>query len=320
MTSSAEIAAPPRATAFGLDVRADRPLPFLQGGATAATGRGLDLLTRSTPPGLAWPAEATLISDERDPAGEVVFQIERAAAGYRIAGPRYGAAVLAPDGATIAGAPGAGGIAAWQRLLIAQVLPFAAVLRGLEVLHASAVSIGGEAVAFTGRSGAGKTSVAIALSGRRDAAFLADDVLALEHADGRLIAHPGPPVAGVARAEAERLRQLGRLDDGSVLAEDRREAMVRVAPRPEPAPLRAIFVLDRAAGGPARPHFDPLVTGQELLAATFNLLLLDAARLEGLLDVCSLAAAGLVERVTVGPDTDATALAKAVEERLEATS
>lgn len=316
MRASAQIDSPPRATAFGLDVRADRPLSFLEGGEARATGRNVDLFTRAAPPGLGWPEEGTLISDERDSAGEVVFQIEHSAVGYRIAGPRYGTTVLAADGGTIVGVPGAGGITDWQRLLIAQVLPFASVLRGLEVLHASAVTIDGEAVAFTGRSGAGKTSVAAALS-RRRAVFLADDVLAVECRDRRLMAHPGPPVAGVARIEAERLRRLGQLGEDGVLAEEQREAMVRIAPGAEPTPLGAIFVLDRRADGPAAPRFEALAGARDLLAATFNLLLLDPARLEALLDVCALTAAGLVERVTVGPGTDASALAEAVEKRIE---
>jgi hypothetical protein len=310
-----EIVAPPRATAFGLDVWADRPLDFLHRGETEATGRRLDLFTRAMPPELAWPTTATLISDERDGEDAVVFQIERAAVGYRIAGPHFGSAVIARDGATIAGAPGAGGMTAWQRLLIAQALPFAAVLRGLEVLHAGAVELDGGAVAIVGRSGAGKTSLAVALS-RGRGVFLADDVLALERRDGLLIAHPGPPVAGIARTEIQRLRRSGDLDADRVLAEDEREAMMAVARRPAPTPLRAILLLDRRPDGPAAPRFEPVVGGHELLAATFNLLVLDPERLEGLLDICAIAATGLVERVTVGPEMDASTLAHAIERRL----
>jgi hypothetical protein len=317
VTRGLEIAAPPRATAFGLDVWADTPLPFLHGGETEATGRRLDLHVGGTSAELEWPATATLISDERDTEGAVVFRIERAATGFRIEGPRFGAAVLAGTGATIMGAPGAGGMTAWQRLLIAQVLPFAAVLRGLEVLHASAVALDGGAVAIVGRSGAGKTSLAVALS-RGSGTFLTDDVLALERRDGLLLAHPGPPVAGIARAESERLRRLGHYDDERVLAEDAREAIMAVASRPTPTPLRAILILDRRLDGPATPRFEPVFGGQELLASTFNLLLLDPERLEGLLDVCALASAGLIERITVGYEMDASDLAGAVERRLGA--
>jgi hypothetical protein len=305
--------APLRATAFGLDIWPDRPLPFLWSGASRPTGRTVELITERAPTELRWPREARLICDERDLDGRVVFQIEQAPSGYRIAGPRYGEAIVAADGKAIAGAPGAGGDAAWERLLIGQVLPFAAVLQGLEPLHASAVAIGGETFAMLGGSGAGKTSVAVAL-GARGAAFMADDVLALERRDDRLVCHPGPPVAGVARAEAERLRRLGQLG-GPVLAEDEREAMVAVSPRREPAPLGAIFALDRRADGPATPRFDRLGVARELLAATFNLVL-EGSRLEALLDVCSLAAERRNERVSVGPGSDASQLAAAIEARI----
>ncbi len=48
----------------------------------------------------------------------------------------------------------------WQRLLFAQVLPLAATLQGLELLHASAVEWNGRALGFVARAGTGKTSVA----------------------------------------------------------------------------------------------------------------------------------------------------------------
>ena len=187
-------------------------------------------------------------------------------------------------------------------MLIAQVLPFAALLHGLEVLHASAVTVDGRAVGFLGHSGAGKTSVAFAMC-RLGAGFLADDVLAVERRDGRLVAHPGSPLAAVDRGEAERLRELGWLNREDVLQEDQRETIVRVTPG-LPAPLAALFVLDRRPEGPSLPRFEPAAVPSVLLSSTFNLLVEEPARLESLLDVCSIAAAGRVERVVVGPDGD----------------
>ena len=88
------------------------------------------------------------------------------------------------------------------------MLPFAALLQGLEVFHASAVVQGGEAIALLGPSRAGKTSLALELCAR-GASFLADDVLALETREDALFAHPGSPVAGVA-LEHERGRRRPR--------------------------------------------------------------------------------------------------------------
>lgn len=307
-----------RATVYGLDVRADRPLSFLETATAKPTGRGIEVSIGAGDSGdLGWPEAAELISDQRLPDGGVSFQIERnEEAGYRIWGPAYGASVLSSDGHRLWGALGSDGIGAWQRMLIAQVLPFAAVLQGLEVLHASAVAIDGGAVAFGGHSGSGKTSLALALC-RRGADFLTDDVLALERAGDDLIGHTGAPVAGVDHAEAERLRGAG-VGAGEALAANARERVERVAVSAEPAPLRALFLIDRRLDGPARPRFEPVTDPRELLAATFNFVLAMPRRLEGLLHASALIARDHAERIVAGPATDATELAAAVERRIGA--
>lgn len=307
------------ATVFGLDVRAAEPLPFLRPATAGPTGRTLDVsLQAGGVEGLGWPATAELISDQRELDGSVNFRIEAdPEAGYLIWGPAYGRNLLSSDGLQVICAEGSGGADAWQRLLIAQVLPFAAVLRGLEVLHASAVVVDGGAVAFLGPSGAGKTSLALALC-RRGAGFLADDVLALEQEDERLVGHPGTPVAGIDHAEADRLLETGELELGDVLAVNARERIVRISKTAESAPLQALFFLDRRPGGPAQPRFEPAADAQMLLAATFNLVLATPQRLHRLLDVCALAGRLRVERVVAGPDVDVAKLAAAVERRLGA--
>jgi hypothetical protein len=304
-------------TVFGLDVRADRPLPFLRGGEAAPTGRRLDLFLREGGvEGLDWPDTAELISDQRRPNGEVNFRIEAdAEAGYLIWGPDYGASMLSGDGRRLCGTLGDGGMDAWQRLLIAQALPFAAVLRGLEVLHASAVVADREAVAILGPSGAGKTSLALALCGR-GARFLADDVLAVELGEEMLVGHPGAAVAGVERADADGMLGSGQLRRQDVLAVNSRERVVRITEAAPAAPLRSLFFLDRRAGGPVRPRFEPAADAQMLLAATFNLVLAAPGRLRTLLDVCALASLGRVERIAVGRDVDVAELGAAVEARI----
>jgi len=306
-------------TVFGLDLCADVALPFLRAARAEPTGRRIDLTLREGEiEELEWPGSARLISDQRLPDGEVNFRIEEdPEAGYLIWGPGYGANRISADGRNLLCTAGGAGADAWQRLLIAQVLPFAAVLRGLEVLHASAVVTGEGGVAFLGPSQAGKTSLAMAMC-RRGATFLADDVLALELAGESLIGHPGTAVAGVDRAEADRMLEAGELRSRDVVAADDRERVVRVARAAEPAPLLALFFLDRRADGPDRPRFEPAADARMLLAATFNLVLAAPQRLQRLLDVCALAGRRRVERVTVGPAVDAATLGAAVEERLGA--
>jgi hypothetical protein len=299
-------------TVFGLDLRTDRPLPFLETATAAPTGRGLEVSLREGAEALSRPATAELISDQRRPGGSVNFQIEAdAEAGFRIWGPEYGEFVISADGRRLLGAPGSGGLDAWQRLLVAQALPFAAVLQGLEVLHASAIAIGGEAVALAGGSGSGKTSLALELC-RRGAGFLADDVLALELVDGALVGHPGAPVAGVDRGEVERL---GALAPRALAANDR-ERVARVPVCAGPAPLRALFFLDRRPDGSAVPRFEVAADAQMLLSSTFNLVLTGPQRLERLLEACALAAGCRVERIVCGPGCDVAELGAAVEQRL----
>jgi hypothetical protein len=305
-----------RTTVFGLDIQADA-LPFLEGATAAATGRELSVAVEEGG-GVAWPATARPISDERHPDGSVSFQIEDGgAAGYRIAGPLYGASVIAADGLRLWGSPGEGGMAAWQRLLIAQALPFVAVIRGLEVLHASAVATESGAVALSGPSGSGKTSLALAMQ-RRGATLLADDVLAVERVGEELIAHPGAPVTGVELGEAERLRGDG-VDLGEVVAVNPRERVARVVLEGSPRPLRALFLLERASQG-GEPRFEPAPDPQLLLASTFNLVLASPTRLAGLLEVCALLARQRVERVVFGPEIGPAALAAAIGARLEQAS
>jgi serine kinase of HPr protein (carbohydrate metabolism regulator) len=80
----------------------------------------------------------------------------------------------------------------------------------MSAIHASAVLIGERGVLIRGVSGAGKSLMALALvSGvRRDggfAALVADDRVWLDVANGRLIAHGAPRLAGLCERRCEGL-------------------------------------------------------------------------------------------------------------------
>jgi HPr kinase/phosphorylase len=301
------------ATAFGLDVGYEIPLPFLEGAGARSTGRPLRISYGEQAP--VWPQQAQLISDERGREGEVIFQIEAADGAYRFHGSAYGCTVLSAEGTEAHGAPGEEGFEGWQRLLVAQVLPFAATLQGLEVLHAAAVVLDGGGVALSGPSGSGKTSLALALQ-RRGAELLADDVLAVERGEEGLLAQPGAPIAGIDLVEAERLAVRREGMDAGVLARNGREQVFRARLAPEPAPLRALFLLDRRLQGPPEPRFETEQDPRQMLASTFNLLLAGPERLVGLLEVCARLATRRVERIAFGPQTDPDELAAAVWARL----
>jgi hypothetical protein len=309
--------APMRATAFGLDIEAATPLSFLRHATASPTERPLSISVHPEQPARElWPQGSELICDERLPDGAVNYRIEtHPDHGYLISGPEYGAHLLSADGRRLRCFPEGRPDGGWQRMLVAQVLPFAALLHGLEVFHASAVVRDGEVLALLGPSRSGKTSLALELCAR-GASFMADDVLALETRDGALFANPGSPVAGVA-LEQEAVQQ----DDGAderVIAVNARERIVQIVGAEEPAPLGTLLFLDRKADGPERPSFESRADAQLLLAATFNFVLATPELLQRLLEVASLAARLRVELVACGPSTTVPELADAVERRLGA--
>jgi hypothetical protein len=306
------------AVAFGLDISSEVALPFMEGAPGTPTGRHLALAVDDGAARSEWPPSARLVCSAREPDGGVIFRIEtHADHGYLISGREYGAHLLSADGRSLRCCPEGRPASAWQRLLIAQVLPFAALLQGLEVLHSSAVVRDGRGLAFLGPSGAGKTSIALELCSR-GASFLADDVLALEVRGTGLVAHPGTQLASVDEAQTRRMRADEELTPERIIEIDPRERLVRMAGAAEPAPLAALFFLDRRAAGPAGPRFEPAADAQLLLSATFNFALTTPERLRGLLEACALAARLRVERIVYGPTTSVSQLGAAIELRLGA--
>ena len=198
----------------------------------------------------------------------------------------------------------------WQRALACYVLPFTALLHGLEVLHAGAVDVGGDAIAVVGRSGAGKTSAGLRLR-LRGAGFLTDDALAVEVADGVVVAHPGPGVANLPGDQLEILSRADRARAGRVFQTEGDEHRALVRRTTEPRPLRAIYVLEHSAGGPLQIErvADPFV----VLGMTFNLALRTESRLRRHFEISEAIARTVgVHRVRVPPDCDAEAVADAL--------
>lgn len=304
-----------RSTVFGLDVVGDRPLSFLRGASATATGRTVELSEQSSDGAALRDVNGfELVCEQLGPNGMLNFRIEaHPEAGYLVWGPRYGTHLLSTDGQRLTCAPDGAAEEHWQRLLVAQILPFAAVLNGLEVLHASAIVIDGRAVAFAGPSGSGKTSVALELC-QLGADFLADDVLAMERSGSALLGHPGSPVAGLDHAGAQRTpRDLAAAD---LIAVNPDELLVGIPTVAAPARLSALFLLDRRRDGPSQPRFEQVAEAKTLLGATFNFVLTTPWRLRGLLDACALLSQRRLERVVLGPSVDASRLALAIRSRL----
>jgi hypothetical protein len=234
-------------------------------------------------------------------------------AGYLLYAPGVGRILVAPDGCELLCDPEPES-AEWTTLIPAQALPLAATLRGLEVLHASGVVVGEEAVLFAGAPGAGKSSLAAVLL-NRGAALLSDDTVALELRDGALVAHPGAALLHLRAAEHDRLsaRERAALGPPTSFPHKRRHHP-RVSN--SPAPFGGLFLLERATHGPSVERLEA-IDPFALLASTFNLSVRTPERLVRHLDLAAaLAATEHVHRLHVQPGVNATQLADAVLRRL----
>jgi hypothetical protein len=240
--------------------------------------------------------------------------------GCRLSVRGYGAYVVSADGRSIRCAPPVAQERwRWQRCLIGQVLPLAAALRGVEVFHASAVSLGGVAVGLVGASTAGKTSVAVNLV-LRGAGFLADDVMALRDTGaGELAVYPGPGLTSVRTAEAEAIGRDGLSRLGQVLGDDGEALRMLVARDGVPRRLAVLYFLDRSPTGAAGIEAERPADPRLLLASSFNLRVGSTERLARHLELCGRLAEDVPQfRVRVAEGTTAAQVAELVGKHAEA--
>jgi len=266
----------------------------------------------------AWgPSGGRRLLEERfDDAPEAARSIDhKPGVGYRLHARHFGLAMVSEDGGEVLCAPPQDEPWSWQRFLVGRILPWAAVLRGVEVFHASGVVLGGRALAFVGATGVGKTSVALHLV-LGGAGLLTDDVLAVDRSAGVLRAHPGPGIISVRPAERDRIaperwhrlgRELG--DSGKTYVAVRREA--------EPHPLGAMYFLERGAAVAGVQLIDP-PNPLRVVGSTFNQSIQAPARLRAQFDLCAdLAAAVPMYRLGVPDGLGAAQLAELVREHAD---
>lgn len=123
--------------------------------------------------------------------------------------------------------------------LLGQALSFALVNQGFEPLHATTLAVDGEAIAFLGESGYGKSSLAACFlaAGHR---ILTDDLLIVH--DG--FAYPGPPRLKLFPAMARKF--LGEASRGAPMNNATRKMIVPLGDRyirTTRSPIRAIYAL-----------------------------------------------------------------------------
>jgi hypothetical protein len=143
----------------------------------------------------------------------------------------------------IAWHPGAGASDAAVRAdLLGRVMALVAHADGHLALHASAVSINGQAIAFVGPKHAGKSTLAMALV-RHGARLLTDDLLVVRLGGGRLLATPG--VQRV-RLWPDSARALKAHVNGEGGAKPVVERLTADQLERNPVPLSACYVLEAA--------------------------------------------------------------------------
>lgn len=275
--------------AFGLVLHSEFPLPGLTPSSCEAGAGGDREIALALSPAPADPFDgAERLQEWHYPDGTLGLTIDRdEERGYRFYLYGAGVFVLAADGtsARLHLDPAYADNWDWRRYLIGQVLPFAALLNGLEVFHASAVELDGGAVLLLGGSGLGKSTLALNLH-LGGSGFLADDSVAIELTGDRLVAYPAIATAKVREGARDLLRDDSRGALREVVVSDEHETRYRVQPAAGPLPLRAVCMLEpaeepgtlAAAAGKADPW--------ELLGRTFNDIVRDPTRLQGQLDLC----------------------------------
>jgi len=299
---------------FGLSVEADFDMPCLPptrragtlGNCVVRSGSLAELEEQWNCP------DAARLFDISDEAGQPLLTLDfHENAGARVWGHEHGTFVINADGTRIQCAPAAGPAWLWRRFLIGQVLPMAALLHGLEILHASAVSIGGHGLVFAGPSLTGKSSVAAHLL-LSDADLLADDVVSTEVSGDGVRAHPGMGLLGL-RHEERVLLTPGQLDAlGTCIAENEKEQLFAVRSASGPQQVTGVYLLGRRAHG-SEVRFEPVDDSRFLLASTFNNVFRTTERLQRMLDVyAALSRTAAVLRVIAPTTAPAATVADAI--------
>lgn len=139
--------------------------------------------------------------------------------------------------------------------LLGPVLGFVLRLRGRTCLHASAVAVGGRALALIGPVGAGKSTTAAALAGR-GCPVLADDVLPIEIRGDAVLAHPAYPRLRLWPESAQLL--YGAEDALPPLTPTWDKRYLDLTARdgafcPQAVPLGAVYFLGERGAGPGLP-------------------------------------------------------------------
>lgn len=294
-----------RGRAFAIPIVANQPIRGIADDDAGPTAAATEVIAAPHSLRVAASRPRDVLEEVRTAAGRLAFRVVAHDEGFDFHVTGFGRYRISPDGLRVVHRLPARRPWFWERFLLARALPAAAVLRGHEALHASAVALGDGAIAMLGDRGQGKTSIALHLM-LGGAEPLTDDVLVLDPTDGVVNAHPGVAMISVRREEFRRLSREQRSQLAMPIGRGAK-VYLQATHRPGHRPLRAVYQLARGAAASTtqiervrRP--DPI----GLLASCFVGFVRSRDRLVRQLDVCS-SLARLVPHFRVHIPSSATA-------------
>ena len=221
------------------------------------------------------PAGSTPFHEYVFDDGTVWTEFYRVATGYLLRFPNLADFEVSADGTKVTAHPaGDTGATTVEHLYLNQLVPLALSRQGRPAFHASVVTVPGGCVAFLGKSGMGKSTLAASFA-LADAAFLTDDALIVEERDGTILAIPShaslrlweDSVEVLIDPDAARAGPISYSDKARLLAGD------ALNYRDRPTPLLAAYLLQ--AEDPAAVTIRPLGGADRHLAWVENSFLLD---------------------------------------------
>lgn len=193
-----------------------------------------------------WPSTGSSPFQEWKLENEELFaSFHRLDNGFLVTFPGLARFELSADGARVTGFPDPGTSAATlEHLLLNQVKPLALSLQGKNMFHASAVALDTGAVAFAGRSGQGKSTLAASFAASAHG-FLTDDGLEVSETPQGFLVHPSHPSIRLWQDSRERLvshdanvaAPIQYSEKSRVLSDERLPHVDRVLP------LRLLYVM-----------------------------------------------------------------------------
>jgi hypothetical protein len=209
------------------------------------------------------------------PDGTVWTEFYRSGLNYLLRFPGLVDFEVSADGTRVAAYPAAGSDETTvEHLYINQVAPLAMSRQGVPAFHASVVTVPGGAVAFLGKAGMGKSTLAASFA-LNEAEFLTDDSLVIEETGDGCLALPSHPSLRLWEDSLEalidaRIRQAAAINYST---KARLLAGEALAYRAKPQLLLAAFVLEQ--GDVSRVTLRELAGAERYLAWVNNSFLLD---------------------------------------------